>query len=60
MTNRSKDVKTTAEFAAFPTPAVPFLQLYPLKHPTRPMANPKKKDFMVAGIISPYSKESKT
>jgi hypothetical protein len=54
------EVNTTAEFAASPTPAVPFLQLYPLKHPTNPMANPKKKVLIVEGIISLNSKWLKT
>ena len=56
----SIEVNTTAEFAARPTPAVPFLQLYPLKQPTNPMAKPKKKDLIVAGIKSPNSKASAT
>ncbi len=60
ITNRSKEVKTTAEFAAKPTPSVPFSQLYPLKQPTSPIANPKKKDLIVAGIRSPNFKASKT
>lgn len=52
---RSIEEKTTAEFAATPTPTVPFLQLYPLKQPTSPMAKPKKNVLMVAGMISPNS-----
>ena len=60
MMNNNIEVKTTAELAASPTQAVPFLQLYPLKQPTKPMANPKKKDLMVEGIKSPNSKASKT
>ena len=60
ITNKSIEVKTTAEFEASPTPTVPLLQLYPLKHPTNPMAKPKKNDFMIAGLISEYSKASKT
>ena len=54
------EVYTTAEFAAIPTPAVPFLQVYPLKQPTKPMAKPKKKDLIVAGIRSLKSEALKT
>ena len=56
MINNNIEVYTTAELAAIPTPAVPFLQVKPLKQPTSPMAKPKKNDFIVAGIISPNSK----
>lgn len=52
MINNNIEVKTTAELDAFPTPAVPFLLLYPLKQPTSPMAKPKKKVLIVAGKIS--------
>ncbi len=54
--NSNIELKTTAELAAIPTPAVPFLQLYPLKQPTIPIANPKKKVFIVDGITSLNSK----
>jgi hypothetical protein len=50
--NKSIEDTTTAELAAIPTPAVPVLQVYPLKHPTNPMANPKKKVLIVAGSTS--------
>ena len=60
MTKSNIEVNTTAEFEASPTPTVPLLQLYPLKQPTRPIAKPKKNDFMVAGLMSEYSSASKT
>ena len=51
---------TTAEFADLPTPSVPFFEKYPLKQPTNPMANPKKKDLINDGITSEYSRDSNT
>ncbi len=56
MINSNMELKTTAELAARPTPAVPFLQLYPLKHPTNPIANPKKNVLIVEGTTSLKSK----
>lgn len=50
------ELNTTAELAARPTPAVPFLQLYPLKQPTIPIANPKKNVLIVEGMTSLNSK----
>ena len=51
---------TTAEFAAIPTPCVPFFVVYPLKHPTMPIAKPKNTDFTIDGTTSPNVSFSKT